>query len=98
MPGDISEQPLARAVLRHLAETRGKDDAMGSVARTVLSGEADLRTAAANPWHAQGLATAFAAAQDERERMKPEQRTAYERQAERLRTSPPDVEHDGNEQ
>lgn len=85
MTGDIAEQPLARAVLRHLAATRGKDDPMGSLARTVLTGEASLRTAANNPWHAQGLAAAMQKAIDEQTRMTPEQRTEYERAGQRLR-------------
>jgi hypothetical protein len=85
MNGDIAEDPLARALLRHLATTRGKDDPMGSLARTVLSGEATLRTAATNPWHSDGLTTSLAAAQAERARMSPEQRLAYERDADRLR-------------
>lgn len=85
MNGDIAEQPLARAVLRHLAETRGKDDPMGSLARTVLTGEASLRTAASNPWHGQGLATAMQKAINEQNHMTPEQRAEYERVAQRLR-------------
>ncbi|MBL7253374.1 hypothetical protein [Paractinoplanes lichenicola] len=84
MSGNLENDPLARAVLRHLADSRGKDDAMGSFARTVLSGEATLREAAANPWHAQGLANGFAAAQRQRDEMTPEQRSAYEEQARRL--------------
>jgi hypothetical protein len=68
-----------------MAATRSKDDPMGSLARTVLSGEAALRTAAANPWHSDGLATSLANAQAERDRMTPDQRLAYERDAERLR-------------
>ena len=85
MPGDITSQPLARAVLRHLADNRSGDDALGSLARSVLSGETALQTAAANPWHGRGLTTAFAGAQDERNRMGPDQAASYERQAERLR-------------
>lgn len=87
MNGDIAEQPLARVVLRHLAETRSKNDPMGSLARTGLTGEATLRTAAANPWHAQGLATSMQKAIDEQNRMSPEQRAEYERTATHLRTA-----------
>jgi hypothetical protein len=92
MTGDITEQPLARAVLRHLARTRGADDPMGSLARTVLTGDASLRTAASNPWHGQGLATAMQKAIDEQNRMTPEQRAAYERAAQQLRSA--DAESD----
>ncbi|XVV15260.1 hypothetical protein ACQP2X_13215 [Actinoplanes sp. CA-131856] len=81
MSGGIADEPLARAVLRHLADTRGKDDAMGSLARTVLSGEAGLREAANNPWHAQGLAAAFAKSQRD---LTAEDRARYEREARRL--------------
>ncbi|AGZ39610.1 hypothetical protein [Actinoplanes friuliensis] len=84
MNGDIAEDPLARSVLNHLAKTRGKDDPLGSLARTVISGEATLRTAADNSWHSQGLAEAAQAAQDEQNRMTPEQRADYESAARRL--------------
>ena len=53
------------SVLRHLAETRSKEDPLGSLARTVLTGEASLRTAAGNPWHGQGLGIAMQNAIDE---------------------------------
>lgn len=85
MNGDIANEPLARALLRHMAATRGNDDPVGSLARTVLSGEATLRTAAAHPWHSEGLAASLAASRAEKDRMSPEQRAAYERDAERLR-------------
>jgi hypothetical protein len=84
MSDTVADQPLARAVLRHLAATRGPDDSVGSLARVVLSGKASLREVAADPWHAQGLADAFQIAQDEQNRMTPEQRLAYEQQARRL--------------
>ncbi len=87
MNGDIAEQPLARAVLRHLAESRGKDDPMGSLARMVLSGQAGLRAAANDPWHSQGLADAVQKAMDEQNRMTPEQRAEYESAAQRLRSA-----------
>jgi hypothetical protein len=93
MNGDIAEQPLARAVLRHLAQNRGKDDPIGSLARTVLNGEANLQTAASNPWHGQGLATSLQKAIDEQNRMNPEQRAEYERAATRLRSAQ-DLEDD----
>ncbi|GGQ87381.1 hypothetical protein [Couchioplanes azureus] len=85
MTGDITHDPLARSVLRHLAATRGKDDALGSLARTVLSGEASLRAAADNSWHSEALAAAAQAAQDEQSRMSPEQRADIEQAAHRLR-------------
>lgn len=93
MNGDLTEQPMARAVLRHLAATRGRDDPMGSLARTVLSGEASLRTAASDPWHGQGLASAMQKAVEEQNSMSPEQRAEYERAAQRLRSG--DAEDNG---
>lgn len=66
MNGDIAEEPLARALLRHMAATRRKDDPVGSLARTVLPGEATLRTAANRPWHSDGLNTSLTAARAER--------------------------------
>ncbi|MEU7907962.1 hypothetical protein [Actinoplanes sp. NPDC049118] len=95
MNGDIAEDPLARAVLRHMAAARGKDDPMGSLARTVLNGEATLQAAARDSWHGKGLATAFQGAQDELNRMSSERRATYERDAARLRSEPP-AEHDAD--
>lgn len=89
MNGDIAEDPLARAILRHMAATRGKDDPIGSLARTVLNGETTLQAAALDTWHSQGLATAFQKAQEEQEHLSPEQRAAYERDAARLCFEPP---------
>ncbi|GIF23490.1 acyl-CoA reductase-like NAD-dependent aldehyde dehydrogenase [Actinoplanes tereljensis] len=85
MNGDITEQPLAKAVLKHLAGTRGSSDPLGSFARTVLSGEATLRGAANFPWHSDALATAAAKAQQEQQKMTPEQRAEYDRTAQQLR-------------
>jgi hypothetical protein len=85
MGGDITEQPLAHALLRHLAGTRGEEDPMGSLARTVLSGEATLRKAADDPQHGQGLAAAFHKAMDELNSMSGEQRAEYERAGARIR-------------
>jgi hypothetical protein len=84
MRTEIADQPLAGAVLRHLAATRGPDDPLGSLARAVVSGEVGLREAAAYSWHGEGLLTAFQAAMDERARMPAEQRDAYDRAAQRL--------------
>ncbi|GAB1692736.1 hypothetical protein [Krasilnikovia sp. M28-CT-15] len=86
MNGDIAEEPLARAVLRHLAATRGKDDPLGSFARTVLTGEASLRTAANLPWHSEGLAAAARKAEAEQNQMSAEERAGIERAADQLRS------------
>lgn len=88
MDDDITRQPLAQALLRHLAATRGRNDALGSFARTVISGEASLRAAADFPWHSEALAAAATTAQDEQHRMPAEQRGRYERDAENLRSDP----------
>jgi hypothetical protein len=42
---------------------------MGSLTRTVLTGEASLRTAASGPWHGHGPTTALQKAIDEQNRM-----------------------------
>lgn len=84
MRSEITDQPLAGALLRHLAATRGRDDPLGSLAHAVVSGEAGLRHAAAHSWHSEGLLVAFQAALDERARMPAEQRAGYDRAAERL--------------
>jgi hypothetical protein len=77
--------PLAAGVLRHLAAARGPDDPLGSLARTVLSGEAGLREAVTCSWHSEAMAAAFAAAQRERDRMTAAERATYDEQAAALR-------------
>ena len=76
--------PLARALLRHLATTRGAADPLGSLSRTVLSGRAGLREAVTWSWHGEALMSAYAAALRERERMPAAERAAYDRQASRI--------------
>jgi hypothetical protein len=78
MTGD---DPLARGLLNHLATTRGPDDPLGSLSRSVLSGQADLRQAVTWSWHGEALMSAFTAALRERERMSPSERAAYDQQA-----------------
>lgn len=87
MNEDVARQPLARALLRHLATTRGSDDPLGSFARTVIDGEASLRGAADFPWHSDALVAAAAKAHDEPQRMTAEQRAQYERDTENLLNS-----------
>jgi hypothetical protein len=86
MNGDITEDPLARAVLRHLAAPHSGNEPLGSLARTVLNGEASLRAAANHPWHSQALAAAAQAARAEQNRMSAEERADMKRAADRLRT------------
>jgi hypothetical protein len=88
MNGDITEQPLARALLRHLATTRDSNDPLGSLARTVVNGEATLQASANFGWHSDALAMAAAHAQQEQQQMTPKQRAEHERVAERLRAEP----------
>ncbi|MEU4383206.1 hypothetical protein [Micromonospora echinofusca] len=85
MTEEIHRQPLARAVLTTLARIRSGDDPLGSLARTVLNGEADLRTAAAFSWHGRALDDAFTASLREREAASREERAEWERQAQQLR-------------
>lgn len=95
MTGDITQQPLARAVLRHMAAARGSDDPLGSFSRAVLNGVASLQAAAKHGWYADGLAKALRTAQDEQNRMTLEQRHEYQQAAERLRT---DVDQEDDSQ
>jgi hypothetical protein len=85
MTEDITQQPLARAVLANLARTRGGDDPLGSLARTVLGGEADLRAAATSSWHGQALGDAFTESLARRDDLTPTERAEIERQARELR-------------
>ncbi|MFE9206222.1 hypothetical protein [Micromonospora sp. NPDC007230] len=81
MTDDITREPLARAVLAQLARTRGPNDPLGSLAHTVLSGEADLRTAASMSWHGSALHASFAEAVADRDALSAEERAEFERQA-----------------
>jgi hypothetical protein len=80
-----TDDPLADGLLNHLATTRGPADPLGSLARTVLSGRANLRQAVTWSWHGEALMSAFAAAQRERDRMSPSERAAYDQQAAAIR-------------
>ncbi|MBB2943269.1 hypothetical protein FB565_002982 [Actinoplanes lutulentus] len=79
-------EPLAQAVMRHLADTRGKDDPLGSLARSVLSGESTLRGAVRSSWYGEGLATAAADGLRAQDSFSFDQRAAVERDAARLRS------------
>ncbi|WP_328383680.1 hypothetical protein OHQ88_14195 [Micromonospora zamorensis] len=85
MTDEIHRQPLARAVLTTLAKSRAGNDPLGSLARTVLSGEADLRAAAMFSWHGQALDDAFTASLNERDALTRDERIEWERQAQQLR-------------
>lgn len=83
--GDIADQPLAAAVLKHLRDTRGEDDPLGSLSRAVLSGLSDLRTAANHSWHGLGLLVSLESSLAERDELSPEERAEFAAQAEELR-------------
>jgi hypothetical protein len=85
VPDDIGQHPLARAVLAKLAATHSHNEPLGSLARTVLNGEANLRTAVAHPWHGQALGSAMASALDARRSLSPKERNDIERAAQRLK-------------
>jgi hypothetical protein len=85
LPDDIGQHPLARAVLAKLAATNRHDEPLGSLARTVLNGEVDLRTAVAHPWHGQALDSAMTSALDARRNLSSQERDDIERAAQRLR-------------
>jgi hypothetical protein len=82
-----TDDRLANSLLNHLATTRGEADPLGSLARAVLSGQADLRQAVTWSWHGEAMMSAFAAAMRERDRMSPAERAAYDQQAATLRAS-----------
>lgn len=83
-PNDITQQPLARALLRHLATTRDKDDPIGSLARAVVNGEADLKTSAAHSCHRDALGPAFTHALEAQRALSPHERDAIGRSVQRL--------------
>jgi hypothetical protein len=84
-PDDVAAQPLARAVLAKLAATRGNADPLGSLARTVLRGEAVLRTTVTHPWHGAGLDAAFTDALDAHRNLSAQDRQEIDRAAQQLR-------------
>ncbi|MBG0568182.1 hypothetical protein [Actinoplanes aureus] len=85
MNGGIADEPLAQSLLRHLAATRGKHDPLGSLARTVVNGEATLVQAVRDPWHGAGLAEAASEGLKVQESLPSEEREAIESGAQRLR-------------
>ena len=82
-----TDDRLANSLLNHLATTRGAADPLGSLARSVLSGQSSLREAVTWSWHGEAMMSAFAAAMRERDRMSPAERAAYDQQAATLRAS-----------
>ncbi|MEU3454063.1 hypothetical protein ABZ671_10715 [Micromonospora sp. NPDC006766] len=97
MTDDITREPLARALLASLARSRGANDPLGSLARTVLSGDKNLRTAASVSWHGIALQASFAEAMARRDALSPEQRAEYERQAQQLRDANDQASPDAEE-
>lgn len=89
--------PLARSVLRYLADVRGKDEPLGVLARAVLIGETTIQGAARNAWIGEGLETASSAALSDYESMTVEQRAEAERGAAQLRDRA-DVTEGGEQQ
>lgn len=81
MESDIQHNPLARAVLRHLADTHRKDSPLGSFAQTVLNGEASLQASAQFSWHSDGIAEAFERGVRDLEKLSPEERNRIEQEA-----------------
>jgi hypothetical protein len=81
MADDISEEPLARALLAKLARTRGADDPLGSLARAVLGGEVDLRTAVTSSWYERALDDAFTGSLARRDGPPASERAEIDRQA-----------------
>ncbi|MFY1583551.1 hypothetical protein ACN267_03500 [Micromonospora sp. WMMD734] len=89
MTDEVHRQALAQAVLTTVARSRGNDDPLGSLASTVLRGEADLRTALGVSWHGRASEKAFTVSLAEREAMSADERAEWQRQAQRLRDAGP---------
>lgn len=81
------DDPLARAVLRKLADTHPRDEPLGSFARTVLVGETNLREAARHPWHGEALGRALTEAMETQRNAGKQDRAEVEEAANRLRTA-----------
>ncbi|GAA0478333.1 hypothetical protein Aca07nite_78620 [Actinoplanes capillaceus] len=84
MSGAITDDRAARALLRHLADHRGKDDAVGELARALLSGEAVPRDLLRNSWFGEGLAEAAERGRTELSRMSREDLATIDDGAARL--------------
>ncbi|MEO3748961.1 hypothetical protein [Plantactinospora sp. B5E13] len=91
MPDDISQQPLARALLAKLAQMRDEDHPLGGLAKSVLSGELGLREAGSQSWHGQGLGEAFAQYAADRQWLSTDQLADVEQQAGQLRAAGDDL-------
>ncbi|GLY05002.1 hypothetical protein [Actinoplanes sp. NBRC 101535] len=85
MSGRVFRDPLAQAVLRHVAEAKGKDDPFGSLADAILKGEATLHDVGHSTWYGEGLVKAIDTALEAQAALPAEQRAMIERDAERLR-------------
>jgi len=90
MADDIVQQPLTRAVLTTLARTRGGDDPIGSLARVILTGQADLRTAVAHSWHGQALDSACSESLARKRELSADEQAELEQQTQRLRDASED--------
>ncbi|GGN95937.1 hypothetical protein GCM10010112_86730 [Actinoplanes lobatus] len=84
MSNEFTDDPIAKALLKHLATERGRDDPVGELARELLESGVPLRDLLRNPWYGEGLAAAAEAGQAELSRMAPEQLKALEDAATRL--------------
>lgn len=85
MDENLRRDSLARALFQHLSEKHDKNDPLGSLARTVLNGEANLYEAAQFSWHADGLAKAIATSLEGLEKISAEQCAAFNREATQYR-------------
>ncbi|WP_430784346.1 hypothetical protein [Actinoplanes sp. G11-F43] len=83
MSRSIIDDPVARALIEHLAARRGNGDPVGELTRALLDGEPG-RELVRNSWLGEGLAEAVANGRSELCRMSPEQRADIERDAARL--------------
>ncbi|WP_328468783.1 hypothetical protein OHA21_00035 [Actinoplanes sp. NBC_00393] len=84
----ITDDPSVKALLRRLADERDHDDPVGELSRALLCGETSPQELLRHGWYGEGLASAVEAGRSEFNRMSPQQRTAIEDAAVRLREAP----------
>jgi hypothetical protein len=84
---DPSGEPVGQAVLAQLAEVHPEDSPIGSLARTVLSGQMTLRQAASHRWHGEAIAYAAEQAVRTRGSLTDEQRAEIRRAVDRLQAA-----------
>ncbi|GAA1656936.1 hypothetical protein [Actinoplanes couchii] len=85
MNDNVFDDPVVKALLKHLAEERSRNDALGELSRELLTGRARPMDLLRSGWYGEGLAAAAMPGQTELTRMAPDQQAELLDVATRLR-------------